>query len=155
MRQVDAGDLASPGTPLLVVESDGPRDAVLGVPTDVATTLHSGDTLAVATVDGRRTTATVRAVASGADPRTGTVEVRATVPASWPTGVAATAFVPAGTHVGVAVPWSAIVRRGQLTGVRVATSEGSVVRWVRLGRSTVDERVEVLSGLEPGERVVE
>ncbi len=154
-RQVDAGDLASPGMPLLLVESDGPRDVVLGVPADLVANLHTGDTLSVATPDGRRTAARIRAIASGADPRTRTVEVQAIAPADWPSGIAATAFVSAGTHVGVAVPWSAIVRRGQLTGVRLATTDGAVLRWVRLGRSTTDQRVEVLSGLEPGEQVLQ
>jgi RND family efflux transporter MFP subunit len=154
-RHVDAGDLASPGMPLLEFESDGPRDVVLGVPADLAANLHVGDTLAVTAPDGRQTAASIRAVAAGADPRTRTVEVRAAVPADWPTGTTATAFVPEGTHLGIAVPWSSIVRRGQLTGVRLATPNGAVLRWVRLGRSSGEGRVEVLSGLEPGERVLQ
>ena len=104
---------------------------------------------------GRRAAAGVRAIASGADPRTGTVEVRAAAPAEWPTGIAVTALVPAGTHQGIAIPWSSVVRRGQLTGVRLATPDGAVLRWVRLGRSTPDQRVEVLTGLEPGEQVIQ
>jgi multidrug efflux pump subunit AcrA (membrane-fusion protein) len=45
------------------------------------------------------------------------------------------------------------VRRGQLTGVRVVAGDRTVLRWVRLGR-TLGDRVEVLSGLEPGERIM-
>jgi RND family efflux transporter MFP subunit len=151
-RHVDPGDLAAPGQPLLVVESAGARDAVLTVGAHDAAALRPGDTITVITRDGRRTGAPVRAVAGGADPVTRTVEVRATVPADWPTGVAVTGLIPAGFRSGIAIPAAAVVRRGQLTGVRVIDGDRAVLRWVRLGR-TVGDRVEVLSGLEPGERI--
>jgi RND family efflux transporter MFP subunit len=151
-RMVDPGDLAAPGQPLLVLESVGPRDAVLAVPADLAAGIQPGDTLTVTTRGGARTGAAVRAVAGGADPATRTIEVRATVPADWPSGVAVTALIPAGSRTGVAVPAAAVVRRGQLTGVRVVVGDRTVLRWVRLGR-TVGDRIEVLSGLEPGERI--
>ena len=150
-RTVDPGDLAAPGQPLLVLESVGPRDAMLAVAAEVAAALRPGDTLTV-TAGERRATARVRAVAGGADPATRTVEVRATVPADWPTGVAVTGLIPAGARLAVAIPTDAVVRRGQLTGVRVITGNRVVLRWVRLGR-TLGDRIEVLSGLEPGERI--
>ena len=124
---------------------------MLAVAADVAAALHPGDTLTV-TAGERRVTARVRAVAGGADPATRTVEVRATVPADWPTGVAVTGLIPAGARLAVAIPTDAVVRRGQLTGVRVVAGDRIVLRWVRLGR-TLGDRIEVLSGLEPGERI--
>jgi RND family efflux transporter MFP subunit len=154
-RYVDAGDLASPGTPLLVLESRGPRDAVLDVPIDIAARLRRGDTLRVTSDDGREAMAPIRAVAGGADQRTRTVEVRAVLPADWPTGLGLTAYIPAGAHPGIAVPGSSVVRRGQLTGVRVVEAGATTLRWVRLGRTLSDGRIEVLSGLEPGERVAQ
>lgn len=153
-RNVDPGDLASPGTPLLVLESGGPRDVVLDVPVDLASRLHPGDTLRVTRDDGLEWAAPIRAVAGGADPRTRTVEVRAVVPATWPTGSSVTGFIPAGSHVGVVVPGNVIVRRGQLTGVMVQTDAGASIRWIRVGRTTPDGRIEVLSGLEAGDRIV-
>jgi hypothetical protein len=102
-------------------------------------------------------------VATGADPATRTVEVLVELPADWPTGVALAAWMPAGAREGVAVPASAVVRRGQLTGVQVITPHGVGVRWVRLGRrlpprhnaeGEAEPRVEVLSGLEPGESIL-
>ena len=101
------------------------------------------------------------AIATGADPRSRTIEVRADLPATWPTGVSVTALVPAGTREGIAIPESAVVRRGQLTGVRVVGEQGVSLRWIRLGRriqtigahGEVEIRVEVLSGLDAGERI--
>ncbi len=162
-RHINEGDLAAPGMPLIVVDADGAREAVIAVPADIAGHVAVGSGIAVSAGDGLSTVAEVRAVASGADPMTRTVQVRAVLPADWPTGVSLTALVPAGTRLGVAVPERAVIRRGQLTGVRVLTPAGELVRWVRLGRTVApltsgddqaEPRVEVLSGLEPGERVV-
>lgn len=162
-RHISVGDLANPGMPLLVIDGTGPREAVISVPAEAVKHVAKGSTLALMSSLGDRAAAEVRAVASGADPWTRTVQVRATVPNDWATGTAVTALVPTGTRAGVAIPESAVLRRGQLTGVRVVTEMGQQVRWVRLGRTLptayapaegAEPRVEVLSGLEPGERIV-
>jgi hypothetical protein len=67
--------------------------------------------------------------------------------------VSATGLVPAGRRLGVRIPTAAVIRRGQLTGVNVIAGDRAVLRWVRLGR-TVGDQVEVLSGLEAGERIL-
>ena len=55
----------------------------------------------------------------------------------------------------VTIPAGAVVRRGQLTGVRVVTPNGVALRWIRLGRTVGDgTRVEVLSGLGTGDEIV-
>jgi RND family efflux transporter MFP subunit len=152
-RYVDPGDLANPGMPLMVVESGGAREAVLAVPPDLAVVLVTGDSLEVAGHDGRSTIAAIRTVAGGADQRSRTVEVRALLPTDWPTGMSVTGYVPAGTREAVVIPDSVIVRRGQLTGVRVVTDGRATLRWVRLGRAVPGGMVEVLSGLVEGDEV--
>jgi RND family efflux transporter MFP subunit len=159
-RAAAVGDLAAPGMPLVGIAADGPREVVLGVPPEVAAGLMLGQDIVVQSDVAGEAVAPIRAVASGADPMTRTVEVRAELPPTWPTGVAVTALVPAGVREGIAIPESAVVRRGQLTGVRVVSEQGEALRWIRLGRrldaaseGSAEARVEVLSGLEPGERI--
>jgi RND family efflux transporter MFP subunit len=153
-RSIDEGDVAAPGMPLLVVEESGPREGRLAVPVTAAESLQSGDTLHVSTLTGRTVLAPVRSVAAGADPMSKTVEVRVILPEDWPTGVSLTALVPTGTTRAVTIPSEAVVRRGQLTGVRVVTESGTALRWIRLGRSVGENQVTVLSGLEPGDQIV-
>lgn len=156
-REVDEGDMASPGVTLVVLEEDGPRDGVFAVPADLAPGLRPGVRIRV-TAGDRTTDAPVRVLAAAADRATRTVELRVVLPSDWPSGTVATAMVPAGATRGIAVPEAVVVRRGQLTGVRVVTPSGVGLRWVRLGRALADSagaprRVEVLSGLDAGERI--
>ncbi len=152
-RFIDEGDVASPGMPLLVVEEAGPREGRLAVPVVAASGLEVGSTVQVATLGDRVIDAPVRVVAAGADPMSKTVEVRVTLPSDWPTGVSLTALVPGGTTRAVTIPAAAVVHRGQLTGVRVITGDGAALRWIRLGRSVGDGKIEVLSGLEAGDMI--
>ena len=151
-RTVDPGDVASPGMPLLTIESAGAREAVLAVAPEVAADLAEGASLEIVGRDGRTARGTIRAIAGGADPATRTVEVRVQVSADWSTGQSVTAFVPRGSRLAVLIPAEAVVRWGQLTGVHVGEGDVVLLRWVRLGR-VIGDRVEVLSGLEAGERI--
>jgi multidrug efflux pump subunit AcrA (membrane-fusion protein) len=54
----------------------------------------------------------------------------------------------------MSVPVSAIVTRGQLTGIWIADPDGIArLRFVKTGR-LLGERIEILSGLSEGDRVV-
>jgi multidrug efflux pump subunit AcrA (membrane-fusion protein) len=154
-RLIDEGDVAAPGMPLLVVEEAGPREGRLAAPVEAAGGLELGSLIKVTTLGGRSVEAPVRSVAGGADPYSKTVEIRVTLPEDWPTGVSVTGLVPAGTTRAVTVPVDAVVRRGQLTGVRVVTEHGVALRWVRLGRGVGEGRVEVLSGLNEGDAILD
>lgn len=59
---------------------------------------------------------------------------------------------PAGAEAG-SVPVGSLVSRGALAGVFVIEGDQARLRWLKLGRAR-GNRVEVLTGLEPGERFV-
>ena len=90
------------------------------------------------------------------DPQTRTALVKIDLPSqsSLQSGAFVHVAFPTGTHAGVTVPNNAIVRSGQLVSVFVVDADGTAqMRVITLGDER-QHRVEVLSGLDAGERVV-
>lgn len=152
-RMVDVGAFAAPGQPLVVVEDQSSlRIAVTAAP-DAVRGVRRGQAIE-GTVAGRAVTATVEGVAPA--PGGHMVAVNAVVAnrdeAAF-AGSAATLALPIGMRQAILVPVAALVREGDLTGVRVKTAAGADLRWVRAGRERAG-RVEVLSGLSAGDQVI-
>lgn len=160
---VDVGDLAAPGRPLLVLESEGTRELVLSVPEGVLAqaTLRIGDALQVR-IDSRPELGSVEAhvveMSPGADPASHSFQVKVALPEELngiPSGASGRARVEVDRRTIVAVPESAVLRSGGLTMVVVRNAEGRTgSRVVTVGESLNEGRVEVLSGLAGGETVV-
>jgi RND family efflux transporter MFP subunit len=151
-RFVDPGSFAAPGAPLATVEDastlrvtvNAAPDAVRGLRRGATVGATIGDTAVRATIEG--------VVPAGANLYT----VNAMVPNSggrFLSGSAATLSLPRGTRRAILVPAGAVVRQGDLTGVRTVTAGQASLRWVKLGR-TQSVVVEVLSGLAPGDTVL-
>lgn len=151
-----AGQLAAPGVPLYVIEKS---DYELRVPVSVTNSrnIEPGQEVSVAfshleqSLQGK-----VKEVVPVADPVSRTVQVKITLPDS--PGIYSGLFGRAAfnleTPVSVSVPVSALVRRGQLTGVFVVGDENTArYRLVRTG-DRFGSRVEILSGLAQGEPIV-
>ena len=151
-RFVDPGAFVAPGTPVVAVV-DGSRLRIsVTVAPDAARALAPGTRL-----DGTIEDQPVDAVVEGVAPTpTGALYTVNAIVANprggHPAGGAATLRIPRGTRSGILIPAAALVREGDLTGVRVRTAAGLELRWVRLGPAT-DGAIEVLSGLRPGDRV--
>jgi hypothetical protein len=73
------------------------------------------------------------------------VEARLEDGAPWRPGAAVTLHVPVSGEGSRWIPETAVVRRGQLTGVFTVEADTLRLRWLRLGRS-VGGAVEVLAG---------
>jgi hypothetical protein len=69
-------------------------------------------------------------------------------------GMYARVLVPAGSEQRLSVPTELLAQVGQLWVASVAGPEGPERRFLRLGREVGDGRVEVVSGLAPGDRVL-
>ena len=151
-RLVDPGAFVAPGTPVVTVEDGSRLRITVTVTPAAAASLKPGTRLA-GTIEGEPVDAVVEGVAP--TPTGALYLVNAIVPNAGgihPAGGAATLRIPRGTRTGILIPAAALVREGDLTGVRIRTGGGLELRWVRLGRAAGDS-VEVLSGLRAGDRV--
>lgn len=106
-------------------------------------------------LDGRRIASGTPEVFPIADPATHTVTVRAALPEGTPglyPGMTVKLAFAAPDTGALAIPASALVTRGELQGVYVVDGDAVSLRQLRVGE-VVDGRVEVLAGLDAGERI--
>lgn len=154
-KRVQAGEAVAPGTPLLTVASLGAVRVVAEVPQSSAGQVRLLRQASVYVGDERFASSSVT-LFPAADPRSGTFRARVDLPegtTALAPGMHATVGFVTGETSRVVVPRSAIVERSELRAVYVVLPDGSVVlRQVRLGRA-LDDKVEVIAGLVPGERV--
>jgi membrane fusion protein, multidrug efflux system len=159
-RLAELGELAAPGKPLLEVHDPSALRAVASAPQFVLPQISRARRAdIVLPALGMTLAATQITVLPAADPRLLSTQVRADLPrtpaAAVLPGMAAKVLLPVGTAKRLVIPATAVVRRSELTAVYVAGETGAArLRQVRLGEPAGDGLVEVLAGLDPGERVV-
>jgi RND family efflux transporter MFP subunit len=156
---VESGDLALPGRPLATLYEPGRLRAVVNLPLSQAAIAATATRLKVLLPEGRALVPVATELLPSADPVSQTVEWRLALPgeaASARPGqmvrVLADGIVVPADATRLTVPQQAVLRRGELTAVYVATPQGFALRAVRLG-SPADAQVEVLAGLSAGEKV--
>jgi len=158
----EAGDLAVMGRPILTVYAPLPLRAVVQVPASRADLARQAGQIEVQLPGAQGQEAqwikpAARTAMHAADPVSQTVEWRLELPAK-----AAQNLLPGeqvrvrfvgGQASRMVVPAAALLRRGELTAVYVATDKGFALRAVRLGADHGDQGVEVAAGLMAGEHV--
>jgi RND family efflux transporter MFP subunit len=164
-RRVNAGDMVGPGQPLVELEGDG-LELVASLSEAEARGLLVGKTVSFEANGAARGTARITALAAGGDPVSHRRGLRARVETSkgeLRSGAFARILLPgraaapaagAAEAGGLFVPSSALVRRGDLTGVFVAEGGKAQLRWISAGEAAGDH-VAVRAGLRPGEAVID
>jgi RND family efflux transporter MFP subunit len=154
-KRVQPGDLVTPGQPLLELTGGGLEIAV-SVSEEEVREIHNGDRLQFEAAD-RRGEAEVIAIAPGGDAAShrGLLRARLREPAGLRSGSFARLQLPGRANVerGVQVPRSALVQRGDLTGVFVVQGGRVELRWLSLGAAEGD-LIPVRAGVHAGELVV-
>ncbi|HEX6212286.1 MAG TPA: efflux RND transporter periplasmic adaptor subunit [Methylomirabilota bacterium] len=156
-RRVEPGDLAMPGQPLMVLDDPRVYRLEAQVAESAVGRVRVGQRVPVV-LDalGRVLEGRVAEIIPAADPASRTVTVKLDldpVPGLH-SGLFGRAGFPAGERQALLVPGSALIARGQLTAVYVVDAQGVVrLRLVTAGEQRAD-RVEILSGLDAGERIV-
>jgi RND family efflux transporter MFP subunit len=153
-RSVDVGTVVMPGMPLIVVEQTARYRLEASLPEELFAKVRVGEETPVATARGK-VQGRVAEVVPAADPGSRTFLVKVDLPSncSCQSGEYATALFPVEQTRMMSVPRAALVEHGELEGVYVVNPQGSVeYRLIKAGKSW-GERIEVLSGLNQGDRV--
>lgn len=157
-RLVELGEMVMPGKPLMTGFDPAEMRVVVSVPQYKLAEIGSNPVVMVEVPSLNRwikpASTTVQPVA---DARTHSTQVRINLTPN-EAGVYPGMFVRAHFVVGKAnklmIPGSAVLRRSEVVAVYVVDEKGAVkLRQVRLGQGTVHGAVEVLAGLNPGEKV--
>ena len=155
-KSVEPGTLAVPGAALFTMEREGTYRLEASVEESQLHLARVGKAVSV-TIDGIDRTFPTRIVeivpSVDAAARTGTVKIDLPPLPDLRSGLFGRARFDTGAHRVLAVPAAAVVTRGQLQSVYVAENNLARVRLVTLGASAKDH-LEVLSGLNPGDKVV-
>lgn len=158
-RYVDPGDLAVPGKPLLTIHNPDELELHANVREGLTGDIRVGMKLPVR-VDAlaRNMTGTVREIVPRAEAASRSVLVKVTLPSDQTKGLYIGMFgrlsIPVGKIDRVVVSADAVQRVGQLDLVDVVEQDGTIERrFVRTGLRLGD-KIEILSGLIPGQTVV-
>jgi RND family efflux transporter MFP subunit len=156
-RYADPGDTARQGVPVLRLYDPATLRLEANVRESLASGLKKNQRLSVE-IDAvnKRYEGVVDEIVPSADPgsRTFIVKVSLTGGAGLYPGMFGRLLIPIGRIERIYLPVSAVTHVGQLDFVVVKTEQGAVRRYVRLAERGPDERIEVVSGLKPGEQVI-
>lgn len=150
------GDLATVGTPLLILENTKVVQAVIAVPEAQLARIKPGETLSVRIpAAGVETIGTVSEIAPGGDAlsRTSVVKIDLAETRALRPGQFARVIIPGTASVALTVPEGAVTLFGQMERLFVVEKNIARLRLVRTGAHR-EGHVEILSGLSPGEQVV-
>lgn len=157
-RLVDKGDLASPGVPLIQLDTTGSSEVQMVLPESHIRQVAIGDYLSVyiPSIQKEAMSGKVKTINSAADPSTRSFQLKVSLPdvPSIQVGMFARVMVPIGTTEMILVSENAVIAHGQLSGVYVVdTDHIAHFRLIRPGRF-FGSQVEVLSGLKSGEHYI-
>ena len=155
-RLADPGDTARAGEPLLRMYDPNTLRLEASIRESVASKLSKGQAL-TAEIDAlkRQYPVVVDEIVPSADSgsRSFLVKVSLADGTGLYPGMFGRLMIPIGQVETIFIPAGAVTRVGQLDFVMVKTDQGAVRRYVRLGEPGPDDRVEVISGLKPGDQI--
>lgn len=157
-KLADTGATATPGVPLLAMEDPSRLRLEANVDESQIGSVKLGQTVPVEidSLGAQEIVGKVVQIVPAADPASRTFTVKIELPSNSliRSGVFGRARFPRGQRELLVVPQTALLQRGQLDAVYVVNKDGvAALRYVTLGKPLAD-KVEVLSGLEDGDRVI-
>ena len=159
-KHTDVGSMATPGSPLLTIESDSRYQLEAAVEESQfgKIQLHDQARVTIEALGNKELTCSVEEIVPTADPNSRSYIVKLGLPqgakGEFRSGLYAKARFISGQRQALVVPRTALTERGQLVSVFVVDPTGVArMRLIKTGKWFGDN-VEVLSGLNGGEQVV-
>jgi RND family efflux transporter MFP subunit len=157
-KKINLGEMALPGQPILKIEDNRNLRLEATLKEQDIRFVRPGQavTVRIDALPDREIKGRVALVVPAADIRTHSFIVKIDIPAdrSLVTGMYGKAFFNMGRRDAILVPRSAIVNMGGLTGVYIVSADGNAVFQMIQPGDVVDDRVEAITGLKAGDRVV-
>jgi RND family efflux transporter MFP subunit len=155
-KMANAGDLAAPGRPILVIEGLNKRQVRTNVSDSVFEHIKPGDKVGIL-AEGRaaQLEGVIAQVVPAADPLSHTHLVKIDLPkaGTLQSGSFVQVQFSVGNREGLLIPARAVVERAGISGVFVVDERGIArFRMVRSGAAD-QNMVEIQAGLKPGERI--
>ena len=155
-KKIDVGSMAMPGMQLLTIEDTSSFLVEAAVDEKLSAGIKTGNPVILVidalnqTINGK-----VSEVVPAVDPMSRTFIVKIALSGTGlKTGLYAKVRIPAGSRDVLTIPATAVVEKGQLTGVYAIDAKGVIsYRLVRFGKP-FGSNIEILSGLNPGEQAI-
>lgn len=155
-KRIDAGSMATPGMPLLVIEGGGSSYIEVSMDAGIGNSVKTGMAVeAMIEPENRPVAGIVREIFPAVDPASRTFTAKIGFKDARPrSGLFARVQIPIGKKEVMIAPAQAVVRKGQLTGVYAVDEQRLVTyRLVRAGKTSA-AGTEILSGLNANDRII-
>lgn len=157
-RHVELGEMVNVGQPLLTGFSQNELRAVTQVPQSIAETIRESQSARILVSDNLKDDlhSNMITVYPDAALSTHTYKVRIKLPTT-PKGIypghSVKVQFPVGTQSSIRVPASSVLMRSELQAVYVVSDSRVSLRQVRIGNRDENNHLEILAGLNAGERI--
>ncbi|MBW2094041.1 MAG: efflux RND transporter periplasmic adaptor subunit [Deltaproteobacteria bacterium] len=152
-KLMDVGNLASPGQPVLKIGSLGNVVYAHVNSSDIKRAQVGQEVTVEVPAADKRFTATILEIDPNVDPATRNFKIKLSGNSDIIPGMYANVYLGQDVEEITVVPRKAILERGQLPVVFVKTGNKAEMRIVKTGR-TFGDRIEIVSGLRPEEKIV-
>ncbi len=157
-KNVNIGDMAIPGMPLLTIENTSSFKINAYVDEKYLDKLSIGMPVYISPSDNenKKIQGIITQIVPSINPATRTflIKIQVRNPFNLKSGLYVKVYIPIGKKKGILIPQNAIVRKGELIGVYEVNSSGIITyNLIRTGNK-YNGQVEVLSGLNPGDKII-
>ena len=152
-KNIDLGSMASPGQPLLTVETPSSLELVADIDESMIDKIKIGIPVYLESDGKKEVKSKITAIIPRIDPMTRTFTIKVAF-SGLNSGSYAKIKIPVAKKEAITVPQNSVVQKGQLTGVYTVDEKNIIsYRLIRTGKTFADD-VEVLSGLSSEDKVI-